>query len=92
MNNVKVRITAPLRKFTDGLDEISTRAESVGDALAGLCAQYPALDGRILGSDGKPPEFINVFVGKKNIRALDGARTRVGDGDVISISSPFSGG
>lgn len=92
MNNVMIRITAPLRRFADGKDEIMVSAERVGDALSKLCAQYPALQARILDTDGKPRDFINIFVGKKNIRALGGADTVVTDGEVISIASPFSGG
>jgi molybdopterin converting factor small subunit len=92
MNSVTIRITAPLRKFTGGLGDIPLKAASVGDALNALCKNYPDLNGRILGAEGHLREFINVFVGKKNIRALDGLRTPIANGDVLSIASPFSGG
>jgi molybdopterin converting factor small subunit len=92
MNTVKISIAAPLKKFTDGRDDICFVAASVGEALQALCARFPGLDGRILGPEGTLREFINVFVGKKNIRSLDGLRTAVDNGDVIAIASPFSGG
>jgi adenylyltransferase/sulfurtransferase len=92
MSNVKIRITAPLRRFTQGLDEVSVEAKSVGDALSMLCVRYPALDGRILGNDGELREFINIFVGKTNIRTLNCLLTTVAEGDLISVASPFSGG
>ena len=92
MGNVRIRITAPLRRFTDGLDEVALSAESVGDALRRLCVQYPGLQGRIMDAEDSPRNFINIFVGKKNICALAGARTEVADGDIISLASPFSGG
>jgi molybdopterin converting factor small subunit len=92
MHAITIRITAPLRKFTSGLDDIALTATSVGDALRALCQSHPDLSGRILADDGNLREFINVFVGKKNIRTLNGLHTPVANGDVLSIASPFSGG
>lgn len=92
MNSITVKITAPLRRFTNGQADVALSAGSVSDALVALCASHPDLRERILDADGAPREFINVFVGKKNIRALDGLGTRLAGGDVVSIASPFSGG
>lgn len=92
MNSITVKITAPLRRFTNGQADVALSAGSVSDALGALCTSHPGLRERILDVDGAPREFINIFVGKKNIRALDGLQTRLGGGDVVSIASPFSGG
>jgi molybdopterin converting factor small subunit len=92
MNKITIRVTAPLRKFTGGRDDITLDAASVGDALSALCKTYPDLNGRILSADGSLRDFINVFIGKKNIRALEGLSTPTVSGDVLSIASPFSGG
>jgi molybdopterin synthase sulfur carrier subunit len=92
MNSITVKITAPLRRFTNGQSDVGLHAASVHDALGALCDTHPDLRARILGEDGAPREFINIFVGKKNIRALDGLQTRLAGGDVLSIASPFSGG
>ena len=92
MNKIIICLTAPLRRFAGGADQVAVTAARVGDALQNLCAQYPALQGRILDDEGTPRDFINIFLGKKNIRALGGADAPVAEGDVISIASPFSGG
>ncbi len=92
MNNVTIRITAPLRKFTSGADAVELSAQSVAQALNGLCLSHPDLNGRLLDTQGELREFINVFLGKKNIRTLQGLSTPVTHGDVLSIASPFSGG
>ena len=92
MKDIIISIASPLRKFTDGEDDIALKADSVGGALIALCARHPRLDGRVLGAEGDLREFINVFVGKTNIRSLEGLRTPLAGGEVIAIASPFSGG
>jgi molybdopterin converting factor small subunit len=92
MNAVTVRITTPLRRFTNGLDEVGVDASSVGEALHRLCSAYPSLNGRILDSSGALRQFIQVYIGKKNARELGGLAAPLGQGAVMSIASPFSGG
>lgn len=91
-NNVTIRLTSPLRKFANGLDEVPVEARSVGEALRKLVTQYPALNGRIVNADGTLREFIHVYIGKEDAHNKGGLAAAVNGGSVISIMSPFSGG
>jgi sulfur-carrier protein len=92
MNEVTVRITTPLRKFVGGRHEVQVPAQTVGEALLHLNSQYPDLQGRVIDAAGNLREFIQVHVGKTPLRQFGGLPAALKAGDVISVSSPFSGG
>lgn len=92
MNTVTIRLTTPLRKFVGGRAEVQVSADTVGRALGQLDALYPDLRGRLTDSDGRLRDFIQLHVGKTPIRSLGGVNATLRGGDVLSVSSPFSGG
>ena len=92
MNDTTIKITAPLRKYTAGKDQVALQAASAGEALRQLCQLHPGLDGRLLDADGKVRDFIHVYLGKTDIRQLGGLAAPLAAGSVLSIVSPFSGG
>jgi molybdopterin converting factor small subunit len=89
---ITIRITSPLRRFTEGKAQVEVPGTTVGQALASLASTYPALDGRVLSGDGQLREFVQVHLGRQDVRKLAGMATPVTAGSVLSISSPFSGG
>jgi molybdopterin synthase sulfur carrier subunit len=91
-NTVIVRIPAPLRPYTGGVDEIHVvNAVNVEHALATLCARYKGLSSRILAETGELRQFIDIYLGRQNIRRLRGLRTQLSDGDVVSIIPVVAG-
>ena len=92
MDTVTIRITTPLRKFVGGRHEVQVPTSSVGGALQHLAELYPDLRGRVIDADGSPREFVRIHVGKTPLRALGGMTSALKPGDVVSLSSPFSGG
>jgi molybdopterin converting factor small subunit len=92
MSAITVRLTTPLRGFVGGKAEVQVTASTVAEALSDLQQRYPALVGRLTEADGRLREFIQIHVGKKPLRALGGAQAALQPGDVISVTSPFSGG
>ena len=89
---MKVRIPTPLRKFTDGADEIAAHGGTIGEVLTGLCETYPDFKPRLFKDDGSLNRFVNVFVNEEDIRFLDDLKTPVKDGDDISIIQAVAGG
>lgn len=89
---VSIRIPMPLRAYTGGKDEVKVEAGTVGDALKALDASYDGLQARVLSPEGELRQFVNVFVGNRNIRSLDGLATPLSEGDVISIVPAVAGG
>jgi molybdopterin converting factor small subunit len=92
MDTVTIRLTTPLRRFVGGQHEVKLPARSVAEALQQLGALYPDLRGRLVDADGSLREFVQVHVGKTPLRMLGGLPSALKPGDVVSLSSPFSGG
>ncbi len=92
MATVTVRIPTPLRSFTGGEGELSIEGETVAEVMTALGEAHDGLSGRIVEVDGRLRNFVNLFVGEENIRSLDGMRTAVREGDVLSIVPAVAGG
>jgi molybdopterin converting factor small subunit len=87
-----VRIPTPLRKFTQGKDEVAITGASVREVLANLESSYPGIRERICDDSGAVRRFVNVFVADEDIRFLDNLDTQVKDGDEVSIVPAIAGG
>ena len=92
MSHVTIRIPTPLRSYTQGADEVGVDAQTVADALKTLGAQHDGLLERILAPGGEPRQFVNIYLGSRNIRAAQGMQTPVSEGDVVSIVPAVAGG
>lgn len=92
MNTITIRVSTPLRRFIGGHHEVRVPARTVGEALQRLSNQYPDLEGRVTDAGGALREFIQIHVGRMPLRQFGGPTARLQPGDVISVSSPFSGG
>lgn len=87
-----IRIPTSLRGLTEGSSEVEVAAGQVGAAIDDLITMYPDLGERLLGEDGKPRRFVNIFVAEDDIRFLDGLDTAVTDGQVVTILPAVAGG
>jgi molybdopterin synthase sulfur carrier subunit len=89
---INVRIPAPLRSCTGGADELAIEGQTVREVLDRLVASCSGLGERVLAGDGKLRPFVNVYVGRQDVRSLQGLDTPVKDGDVVSIVPAVAGG
>ena len=87
-----VRIPTPLRKYTEGKDEVSVGGASVRELLDNLEGSHAGIGERIRDDKGEVRRFVNIFVGDEDIRFLEGLDTKVSDGDEISIIPAIAGG
>lgn len=87
-----IRIPTPLRKFTEGKDEVSISGASIRELLDNLDSAHPGIGERIRDDKGEVRRFVNVFVKDEDIRFLDGLDTTVSDSDEISIIPAIAGG
>ena len=87
-----VRIPTPLRKFTQGNEEVAASGGTVADILADLEKNFPGIKARICDDKGEVRRFVNIFVRDEDIRFLDNLATPVGDSDEISIVPAIAGG
>jgi len=87
-----VRIPTPLRKLTNGLEEVAATGATIGDILTDLEKHYPGLKERLCDDKGQVRRFVNIFANDEDIRFLQNLETPVADKDEISIVPAIAGG
>jgi molybdopterin converting factor small subunit len=87
-----VKIPNPLRPYVDGLAEVTVRGATAGAALDDMLAQYPAFRPHLCKDDGSLRAFVNLFLGKSNIRDLQGLDTPLAPGDSLNLVPSIAGG
>ncbi|HEY3302497.1 MAG TPA: ubiquitin-like small modifier protein 1 [Candidatus Binatia bacterium] len=90
--SVRVRVPTPLRKFTDGADEVAAQGPNVRALVDDLEQKYPGIKERICDETGKIRRFVNVYVNGDDIRFLQNLETSLKEGDNISIVPAIAGG
>ena len=90
--SVRVRVPTPLRKFTNGADEVNAQGINVRAIVDDLERSYPGIRERICDETGKIRRFVNVYVNGDDIRFLQNLETSLKDGDNISIVPAIAGG
>ncbi|HWP22880.1 MAG TPA: ubiquitin-like small modifier protein 1 [Candidatus Binatia bacterium] len=90
--SVRVRVPTPLRKYTQGADEVSAQGNTVKAIVEDLEKSYPGIKERICDETGKVRRFVNVYVNGDDIRFLQNLDTALKEGDSISIVPAIAGG
>lgn len=89
---VTIDIPSPLRQITKGANPVQAGGRSVKELFVNINETYPGFLDRVFDQDGSLRGFINVYVNKQNIKALQGVETAVNDGDQVYIVLPIVGG
>jgi len=89
---VRVRVPTPLRKFTQGADEVDAYGNTIRSIVEDLEKNYPGIKERICDETGKVRRFVNVYVNGDDIRFLQNLETALKEGDNISIVPAIAGG
>ncbi len=87
-----VRIPTPLRKLTQGAEEVQAAGKNVGELIADLEKKFPGIKERICDDKGAVRRFVNIFVKDEDIRFLQNLETAVADSDEVSIVPAIAGG
>jgi molybdopterin synthase sulfur carrier subunit len=87
-----VRIPTPLRKLTDGKEEVAATGSTVGEVIANLEKAYPGIRARICDDSGAVRKFVNIFANDEDIRFLQNLDTPLEDSDEVSIVPAIAGG
>lgn len=89
---IKVRIPTPLQKLTQNQAEISAQGKTIAEIFSDLNKKYAGFKERLYDEQGNLRRFINVYVNEEDIRFLDGDKTKVKDGDEVSVVPAIAGG
>ncbi len=87
-----IRIPTPLRKLTQGKEEVTAQGKNVADLIADLETNYPGLKEKLCDDKGQVRRFVNIFVKDEDIRFLQNLDTPVADTDEVSIVPAIAGG
>jgi molybdopterin synthase sulfur carrier subunit len=90
--SVRVRVPTPLRKYTQGADEVNAEGANVRTLVDDLEKNYPGIKERICDENGKVRRFVNLYVNGDDIRFLQNLETSLKEGDSISIVPAIAGG
>jgi hypothetical protein len=84
-------VTLPLhlREYVGGESKIHVRGRTIDEALANLSAQYPAVHGEIIDTNGEPQPYIHIDVNGEPARSLSGP---LNEDDVLGFTVQISGG
>jgi adenylyltransferase/sulfurtransferase len=89
---IKILIPTPLRLYTGGQSAVEVTAQTAGEALSDLVAQFPDLGKHLFAENGKLRSFVNVYVNEEDIRYLKQDATPVKGDDTIMIVPSVAGG
>ncbi len=90
MPNLKI---SPLMKYyTDNQSEFAVDGATVTEALNDAVEKYPALKSHVFDFSGKLRRHIHVFVNDEDIKELKGLKTKLKEGDRITLLASISGG
>ena len=79
-----------LRDHVGGQRELLGEGETVRQVLEDVTAQYPSLRTHLF-EHGELTPFVNVYVGRDDVRTLEGLDTPVGGSSVILLPAMAGG-
>jgi sulfur-carrier protein len=88
---IAVRIPPMLRAEVGGERQVEASGGTVRELLEDLAERYPALAPQLF-ENGDVAPFVNVYLGREDVRTLDGADTPVSAGDTVILLPAMAGG
>jgi hypothetical protein len=82
---VSVHIPLALRGFSGGHDEITASGDTVGEVLAAVGHEFPAIRDYLIAPGGDLLPGVAVFLGPRSISELQGLATPIELEEVLSI-------
>jgi len=89
---VSLLIPTALRGFTEGKAELFLEGQNVKEILIALTEKYPDIKLHLFDENNSLRSFINVFLGERNIKNLQGLDTQVNQGDKLLLIPAIAGG
>jgi len=90
--SVRVRIPTPLRRFTNGSEEVGASGETVGRVVDDLERQFPGIKEKVCDEEGQVRRFVNIYVNGDDIRFLQNLDSALKENDELSIVPAIAGG
>ena len=88
----RVSLATMLAERAGGRNSISVPGHTLGEVLAALCREYPALTPVVWEAPGALNDFLVCFVNQRDVRDRQGLATPVGANDEIMVVGAAEGG
>ncbi len=88
---VTVEIPTVLRGLTDGERTVTAAGADLAAAISDVDNRHDGFADRLLDA-GELRRFINIYVNDEDVRFLDGLKTTLADGDVVTVLPAVAGG
>jgi molybdopterin converting factor small subunit len=87
-----MKIPNPLRPYVNGQAEVSVQGATAGAALQDMLTQFPAFRPQLCKEDGSLRAFVNLYLGRSNIRDMQGLDTPLNSDDILNLVPAIAGG
>ncbi|MFJ9583786.1 MoaD/ThiS family protein [Streptomyces acidicola] len=91
---IEVRIPTILRQYTDGQKAVEGSGDTLAELFADLETRHAGIRARLIDENtgGELRRFVNVYLNDEDVRFLDGIKSKVADGDNVTILPAVAGG
>ncbi len=89
---ITVKLGSPFRRHTNGADSITSSAEHLPALFTELEQRFPGLTKHLVGDNGEPRPFLNIYVNDEDIRFLGGKSYKFADKDEVLLIPAVAGG
>ncbi len=89
---VRVTLPGPLRARAGNRAQVTLTGSTVREVIAALDELYPGLRFNLCHETGELRPYVNIFVGRANVRYLQGLDTPVPAGTTLHILQSVAGG
>ena len=88
----KVTIPASLKTYVGGTNVVELSGKTVGELLSKLKERYPDIKSHLYDEHGNLRNFVNVYVGSRDIRHLNQLETPIQEQSEVTIVPSVAGG
>lgn len=92
VTDIAVKLPTSLRPLAGGQSVVRIRVGTVGEALAVLEEQWPAIRSHLRDQQGRLRPHVLILLNTEDIRSKQGESTPVGPGDELRITPTIEGG
>lgn len=88
----KIQLAPAFQKITSGEKNIEVKSLVLSDALDELEVKYPGIKSKIVGESNQILKYVTIFLGKEDVKYLDGLKTKIAPSDRVNILVAVAGG
>jgi len=89
---VQIKFPSQFSKFIFDIDSLEFEGETIEDFIDALEHTFGNIRERLFDSTGKVRPYINLYIGNKNIYALNGLDSVIPNGSAVSLLLSRAGG